>query len=251
MPTSAGSRLFVSMLMCCRRCSEKRVRSMSCGLPSDSAAMRSASATAVPLSEGCGESWPEPGWTGSGQPSPRLLGGGGDTSQADTRHTNGLSSSCSSEVGHASLHQSSVGKAVPGKGSSDLSMHAPTSAGATEPPEGDTTDKQHTDSGQHNILLSKAEAGKSSSNGQIGQDPGSGQELCKELQRERSLGSASVASSATSFDTRLYEGLDSLQGEPSIMEDLSSESEQDAAVAAERLRLGDFDVKVRRLGREM
>ena len=145
----------------------------------------------------------------------------------------------------ASMRQRSVGKAVPGKGSSDPSMRAPASTGTAGSPEGDAIDKQHEDSRQHSLLVSVGEADENGSNGQTEQDSGSKQELGEELQQMRSLGSASVASSTASVDARLYEGLDSLQGEPSTMGDLSSESEEDAAVAAERLRLGDLDVKVR------
>ena len=207
--------------------------------------MPSATSTAVLLCEGSGESFPEPSWTASGQPSARLLGGGEDTCQSDSRHTNGISSHCSSNVDHASMHKSSISKAVPGKGSSDPGMHAAVSAGTTWLPEGDDIDKQQKDSRQHSILVSEAEAGQNGSDAQTGQDLGSRQELGEELQQEHSLGSASMASSTASIDARLYEGLDSLQGEPSTMGDLSSESEEDAAVAAERLRLGEFNVKVR------
>ena len=228
--------------MCCRRSSEEGARSISCGLRSDSAAVPSATSTAVLLREGSGESFPEPSWTGSGQPRARLLGGGEDACQSDARRTNGFSSHCSSNMHHASMHQSSAGKAVLGKGSSIPGMHAAASAGTTRLPEGDVIDGQQKDSKQHSILVS--EAGENSSTAQTGQDPGSKQELGDELQQEPSLGSASVVSSTTSIDARLYEGLDSLQGEPSTLGDLSSESEEDAAVAAERLRLGDFDVGV-------
>ena len=231
--------------MYCRGSSEKGTRSTSCRLPSNSAALPSATSTALLLREGSGESFPEPGWTASGQPSARLLGGGEGTCQSDSRHTNGFSSHCSGNLDHASMHQSSVSKAVPGKGSPDPGMHAPASAGTTRLPEGDGRDEQQKDSKQHSILVSEAEAGKDGSSLQTRQDPGSRQELGEELQQEHSLGSASMASSTASIDARLYEGLDSLQGEPSTMGDLSSESEEDAAVAAERLRLGDFDVKVR------
>ena len=216
---------------------------MGCGLPSSSAAMPSATSTALLLREGSGESFPEPGWTVSGQPSARLLGGGEGTCQSDARHTNGFSSHCSSNMDHASMHQSSISKAVPG--SEDPGMHAPASAGSTGLPEGDVEIKQQDNSRQHSILVSEAEAGKDGSSPQTGLDPGSKQGLGEELQQEHSLGSASMASSTASLDARLYEGLDSLQGEPSTMGDLSSESEEDAAVAAERLRLGDFDLKVR------
>ena len=240
----------MSMLICCRGSVEGEARSSSCSQPSDSVAMPSATDTAVLLREGSGESRPEPSWPGSGQPSPRLLGGGEDTCQSDARHTNGFSSHCSSNMDHAAVHQSSVGKAVLGKGSSSSSMHAAASTGMTGTSEGDATDKQHKDGRQHSILVSEAEAGEKSRGAQPGQGPGCGQELGEELQQACSLGSASMASSTTSIDARLYEGLDSLQGDPSTMGDLSSESEEDATVAAERLRLGDFDVKVRRLRKE-
>ena len=217
---------------------------MSRGLPSSNAAMPSTTSTAVLLREGSGESFPEPTWTGSGQPSARLLGGGEGTCQPDSRHTNGFSSHCSSNMDQGGMHQSSGSKAVPGKGSSNSGMHVPASAGSTGLPQGNVKDKQQEDSRQHSILVSEAEAGKDGSSLQTGQNAGSKQELGEELQQEHSLGSASMASSTASIDARLYEGLDSLQGEPSTMGDLSSESEEDAAVAAERLRLGDFDVKV-------
>ena len=218
---------------------------MSCRLPSSSVGMPSSTSTAVLLREGSGESFPEHAWTGSGQPSARLLGGGEGTRQSDARHTNGFSSHRSSNMDHESMHQSSVSKAVLGKGSSDTGTHAPASTGTTGSPDGDLVDRQQEDSSQHSILVSEAEGGENDSKAQAGQDPSSKQELGEELQQEHSLGSASMASSTASIDARLYEGLDSLQGEPSTMGDLSSESEEDAATAAERLRLGDFDVKVR------
>ena len=81
--------------------------------------------------------------------------------------------------------------------------------------------------------------------GSAGQDPGSGQEESgQELQREVSSGNASMTSSVTNTDMALYEDLDVLQDEPSALGDLSSEEEEDASVAAERLKLGHFPVEV-------
>ena len=217
-------------------------RSMDCGMPPSS------SNNVALLREGSGETSPPLSWQprcpgpGCG-PAMRLLGGGADTWEGDMLHVNGSSGWI--HLGHdaqqkgssRSSSQPTLGKTVP-----DASTQQKAAADAT-----DAAGGAGCDSANGGAQQNAHSAAKSAERGAevAGQALGTGQDEGQDLVRETSLGSISAASSVTNADMALYDSLDTLRGEPSTMNDLSSESEEDAVVAAGRLKLGDYPVEVR------
>lgn len=217
-------------------------RSTDCGMPPSSS-----SNVALPR-EGSGETSPPLGWQ-PGCPEPgcgpamRLLGGGADTWEGDMLHVNG--SSGWTHLGHdaqqkgssRSSSQPTLGKTVP-----DASTQQKAAADATDAARGAGCDSAN--GGAQQDAHSAAESAERGAE-VAGQALGTAQDEGQDLVRETSLGSISAASSVTTADMALYDSLDTLRGEPSTMNDLSSESEEDAVVAAGRLKLGDHPVEVR------
>lgn len=201
-------------------------------------------------SEGSGETAPVQvmGRQGQGEPSMRLSGGSGGTERNDSARLNGShGSQGASDAGQDSSSRSSKDSETDLKESSVFTGKR--SQGNPEPAAGNGNDRLDTGLQQRNGAAAEVDEHDADSNGQdsgtAGQDLGSGQdEPAPELQREVSLGNTSATSSMTKTDMALYEDLDGLQNEPSALGDLSSESEEDAAVAAERLKLNQFPVKV-------
>ena len=230
-----------------------------------------------PSSEGSGEIAPVIGGQGPGEPSMRLVGGSGGPGQGDSAHMNGSRDSSGAHDDEEQRHSSSrvsvpelsndssaTSKrkhklASPPTANETESLDSELRQGSKSGPRDDKPDINDTDQGLYSASQqdSKSEEGADKPDednsgddaSSPGQGLGSGQDgAALDLQREVSLGSASAASSTPATDAALYEGLNSLQGEPSALGDLSSESEEDAAVAAERLKLGQFPVEVHQLG---
>ena len=179
----------------------------------------------------------------------RLTGGSGGTRRKASARLNGSqdSNGLNDEEQHRSSNSSSK------DGGLDLKEGSPVtdtcSQRTQEPLLEQISDIRDQDPQQCNGSLAEANEHDASSSGQdagsAGQDPGTGEEdSAPELQREVSSGNASMTSSVTNTDMALYEDLDALRDEPSALGDLSSESEEDASVAAERLKLGHFPVEV-------
>ena len=201
-------------------------------------------------SEGSGETAPVPVMIrqGQGERSMRLSGGAGGSPRGGSAYLNGSydSHGVREELQHCSSSSSSKDSGLEPKDGS-----APTGAlsrKSPEPPAGNGTESLDSDSQLCNG--SPAEADEHSADSEqaasdAGQDLGTGQDRsAPELQHEVTLGNTSVTSSVTNTDMALYEDLETLQDESSALGDLSSESEEDAAVAAERLKLGHFPVEV-------
>ena len=178
----------------------------------------------------------------------RLSGGSGGTRRDDSACLNSS---------HASHGASDEGQECSSRSSKDSdtdpressSVTGACSQGTAELPAGNGQECPDTGLQQSNGSAAAADEHDAGSSGQdsgtLGRDLGSGQdEPAPELQRVVSLGNTSVTSSMTNTDMALYEDLDGLRDEPSALGDLSSESEEDAAVAAERLKLGHFPVEV-------
>ena len=194
--------------------------------------------------EGSGETVPALSWQMRREQRMRLLGGGEDTLQGDSAQMNGSHDShADDEAQHHSSSQASnpeLSKAgsAPNTGSKAL----------VNPSKSERTDGLTPDSQEDSGSAAEASGYEADLNRQLmgrdGQDLGRRQDEAPELQSKVSLGSVSATSSLTDADVALYEGIDSLRDEPSAMGDLSSESEEDAAVAGERLKLGHFPTEV-------
>ena len=218
-------------------------RSMDCGMPpcssSSVALLREGSGeTSPPL--GCQPGCPQPGY---GQPAMRLLVGGADTWEGDMLHANG--SSGWTHLGHDAQQKgssSSSSQPTLGKTVLDVSTQQRAAADATDAAAGVGLDSANGRAQQD--AFSGAESAQPGAE-VAGEGLGTGQDEGQDLVRETSLGSISQASSVTNADVALYDSLDALRGEPPTMNDLSSESEEDAVVAAGRLKLCEFPVEVR------
>ncbi len=240
--------LSCSVLWCCRRRSEDSTRSV------DSMMVRLVvrpDGISTLSSEGSGETAPVQvmGRQGQGEPSMRLSGGSGGTRRKASAHLNGSqdSHSANDEGRHGSSNSSSTDCGTDLKEGSPV--RDPCSQSTQKSPVEHVSNSLDKDAQQRDGSPAEANEHDVGSSGQdagsAGQDPGSGQEESgQELQREVSSGNASMTSSVTNTDMALYEDLDALQDEPSALGDLSSEEEEDASVAAERLKLGHFPVEV-------
>ncbi len=187
--------------------------------------------------EGSGETVPALSWQKRREQRMRLLGGGQDTWQGDSAQTNGSHDShADDDAQHDSSSKASkpeLGKAGSAPNAGSKALVKPSKSGRTDGLDPESQEASGHEADFYTQLM-----------GRDGQDLGSGQDEAPELQSKVSLGSVSATSSVTDADVALYEGLDSLQDEPSAMGDLSSESEEDAAVAGERLKLGHFPTEV-------
>ena len=236
---------------CCRRRSEDSTRSV------DSMMVRllvRPDGVSTLSSEGSGETAPVPvtlrQGQGQGEFSMRLSGGAGGSQKGASAHLDGSHDSHGGreEFQHSSSSSSSKdSEAEPKVGTPPAGTCS--QALGPETPAGDGTDSLDKDAHLCNGCQAEADEHSAGSSGQdpgsAGQDSDSGQDTsAPELQREVSLGNASATSSVTNTDMALYEDLDTLRDEPSALGDLSSESEEDAAIAAERMKLGQFPVEV-------
>lgn len=200
------------------------------------------------IREGSGETSPPLGWQpgcpqpGCGQPAMRLLGGGADTWEGDMLHANG--SGGWAHLGHDAQQKGSSGSSSQptlGKTVLDASTQQRAAADATDAAGG--VDLDSANGRAQRDAFSVAESAQPGAE-VAGEGLGTGQDEGQDLVRATSLGSISGASSVTNADVALYDSLEALRGEPSTMNDLSSESEEDAVVTAGRLKLCEFPVEV-------